>query len=91
MCAYVFKLRKHQYTRKLFPLILGRVVIVSSVKGRYPCPANSAYHITKHGLETIADCLRLEMLKFDVQVAVIEPGNFSTATGCQGEQHVSSI
>lgn len=63
----------------------GRVVIVSSVKGRFPFPADSAYHITKHGLETVADSLRLEMLKFGVQVSVIEPGNFSTATACQSE------
>lgn len=63
---------------------------MSSVKGRFSFPANSAYHITKHGLETVADCLRLEMLKFGVRVSVIEPGNFSTVTACQNE-HVVSI
>ncbi|KAL4234280.1 (2R 3R)-2 [Mactra antiquata] len=65
----------------------GRVVIVSSVKGRYSWPNNSAYHITKHGLETVGDCLRLEMLKFGVKVSLVEPGNFSYATACQSESH----
>ncbi|XP_052811177.1 D-beta-hydroxybutyrate dehydrogenase, mitochondrial-like [Mya arenaria] len=64
----------------------GRVAIVTSVKGRYSWPANSAYHVTKHGLETLADCLRLEMRKFEVGVAVVEPGNFSNATACQNEE-----
>lgn len=65
----------------------GRVVIVSSVKGRYSWPENSAYHVTKHGLETVADALRLEMFRFGVNVSVIEPGNFSMATACQTEEH----
>ncbi|KAH3728008.1 hypothetical protein DPMN_053953 [Dreissena polymorpha] len=64
----------------------GRVVIVTSVKGRSSWPADSAYHVTKHGLETMADSLRLEMRKFGVNVAIIEPGDFSTATACQNEE-----
>ncbi|KAL4233227.1 (2R 3R)-2 [Mactra antiquata] len=65
----------------------GRVVIVTSVRGRYSWPNNSAYHITKHGLETVGDCLRLEMLKFGVKVSLVEPGNFAHATACQSESH----
>ena len=67
----------------------GRVVIVSSVKGLHSFPANSAYHVTKYGLETMADSLRLEMLKFGVTVSIVEPGNFSTATACQDDTHVT--
>ncbi|XP_060565054.1 D-beta-hydroxybutyrate dehydrogenase, mitochondrial-like [Ruditapes philippinarum] len=63
----------------------GRVVIVSSVKGRFPFPADSAYHVTKHGLETMGDSLRLEMLKFGVQVSIIEPGAYASATSCQNK------
>ncbi|KAK3578524.1 hypothetical protein CHS0354_007780 [Potamilus streckersoni] len=63
----------------------GRVVIVSSVKGCYPCPGDSAYHATKFALETVADSLRLEMIKFDVKVSIIEPGDFSAATACQNK------
>ncbi|XP_053407090.1 D-beta-hydroxybutyrate dehydrogenase, mitochondrial-like [Mercenaria mercenaria] len=63
----------------------GRAVIVSSVRGRFPYPADSAYHVTKHGLETMADSLRLEMLKFGVQVSIIEPGAFGAATASQSE------
>lgn len=71
------------------PQILGRVVIVTSVRGHIPWPADSAYHVTKHGLETMADSLRLEMQKFGVKVSVVVPGNYGTATACQNEQHVS--
>ena len=67
----------------------GRVVIVTSVKGRYAFPANSAYHASKYGLETMADSLRLEMLKFGVKVSIVEPGDFCTATACQNPDHVS--
>jgi NAD(P)-dependent dehydrogenase (short-subunit alcohol dehydrogenase family) len=74
-----------------FPFISGRVVIVSSVKGRFPFPADSAYHVTKHGLETMGDSLRLEMLKFGVQVSIIEPGAYASATSCQNKHVVRSF
>ena len=66
-------------------------MIVTSVKGLYPFPANSAYHATKHGLETMADALRLEMLKFDVKVSVVEPGDFSAVTASSSPEHVRVI
>ena len=59
------------------------------MKGLHSFPANSAYHVTKYGLETMADSLRLEMLKFGVTVSIVEPGNFSTATACQDDTHVT--
>ena len=67
----------------------GRVVIVSSVKGMNPWPADAAYHVTKHALETMTDSLRLEMQKFGVKVAKVRPGNFSSATACQTAEHVN--
>ena len=69
---------------------LGRVVITSSVRGLSSWPTVSAYNMTKHGLETMADCLRLEMRKFGVNVSVIEPGQFDNATSCNTEIHVST-
>ena len=72
----------------LVPFTLGRVVIVTSVRGLLSFPANSAYQVTKHGLETMADSLRLEMLKFGVKVSVVEPANYSMATGIQNDEHV---
>ncbi|XP_069118092.1 D-beta-hydroxybutyrate dehydrogenase, mitochondrial-like isoform X2 [Argopecten irradians] len=58
----------------------GRVVMVSSARGLYSWPGESAYIITKHGVETFADSLRLEMRKFGVKVVVVQPGDFDGAT-----------
>lgn len=60
--------------------LLGRVVIVTSVKGLLPLPFESAYCATKYGLEGFSDSLRLEMQGFGVKVSVVEPCNFGGAT-----------
>ena len=44
--------------------VLGRVINVSSVRGVTSFPRRSAYHVTKHALETFSDSLRLEMTRF---------------------------
>ena len=43
----------------------------------------SSYCITKHGVEAFSDVLRLEMARFNVNVSIIEPGNFIAATSIQ--------
>lgn len=58
----------------------GRLVNVTSVKGRIYFPCTSAYGITKHGIETFSDSLRVEMARFGVKVSLVEPGDFSTCT-----------
>ncbi|CAC5380366.1 E1.1.1.30 [Mytilus coruscus] len=64
----------------------GRIVNVSSVMGRFPWPGRSNYVITKHGVETMTDSLRLEMAKFGVGVSMIEPGAYSHATGFTSDE-----
>ncbi|XP_071155929.1 D-beta-hydroxybutyrate dehydrogenase, mitochondrial-like [Mytilus edulis] len=64
----------------------GRIVNVSSVAGRFSWPGLSNYNITKHGVETLTDSLRLEMAKFGVGVSMIEPGAFSHATGFASDE-----
>ena len=61
----------------IFP---GRVVINNSVRGMFTLPGTPAYNASKHALDTYADSLRLEMQKFSVKVALVEPGKFGTAT-----------
>lgn len=76
-------------TKAFLPLIRkakGRIVNCTSVKGRLSLPTNTAYNITKYGVETFSDGLRLEMLKFGVKVIVVEPGNFGGATGMLNEK-----
>ncbi|OWF53402.1 D-beta-hydroxybutyrate dehydrogenase, mitochondrial-like [Mizuhopecten yessoensis] len=74
-------------TKACLPLIRkckGRVVNISSVKGRYAWPSDSVYHVSKYGVETLTDSLRLEMRKFGVGVSVVAPGAFDAATSCSG-------
>ncbi|XP_033735857.1 D-beta-hydroxybutyrate dehydrogenase, mitochondrial-like [Pecten maximus] len=66
----------------------GRIVNVSSVKGRYSWPGDSVYIVSKHGVETMSDSLRLEMKKFEVNVSVIEPGQYGEATSINGPEQM---
>jgi short-subunit dehydrogenase len=43
-------------------------------------PYAAAYAMTKYATAAFSDVLRLEMKKFDVCVAVIEPGDFADTT-----------
>ncbi|XP_046463592.1 D-beta-hydroxybutyrate dehydrogenase, mitochondrial-like [Daphnia pulex] len=70
-------------TKGFLPLIReaqGRVVNVASMLGRTGAYGRSPYCATKFGVEAVSDCLRMEMKKFNVDVAVIEPGNFIAGT-----------
>ncbi|WAR19584.1 BDH-like protein, partial [Mya arenaria] len=62
--------------KAFLPLIrasAGRIINVTSVHGRMSIPRWSTYDVTKHGLETLSDSLRLEMAKFGVRVSIVEP------------------
>ena len=56
--------------------------------GRFTLPGNSNYQISKFGVETMSDALRLEIVKFGVGVSIIEPGQFDAATSCSGPELV---
>ncbi|KAK2839764.1 hypothetical protein Q5P01_013504 [Channa striata] len=67
-------------TLSVLPLIKkakGRVVNVASVFGRIS-PFGGPYCVSKYGVESFNDSLRLNMAGFGVKVACIEPGFFST-------------
>ncbi|XP_044072150.1 dehydrogenase/reductase SDR family member 9 [Siniperca chuatsi] len=55
----------------------GRVVNVASVFGRIS-PFGGPYCVSKYGVESFNDSLRLTMAPFGVKVACIEPGFFKT-------------
>jgi len=57
----------------------GTIVNVSSVGGRIAIPFAAPYCSSKHALEAISDCLRLEVEGFGVRVVVVEPGPIETA------------
>ena len=65
----------------------GRVVFISSVNGRVSFPFTGIYNASKYATEAVADCLRVELRPFGVQVALVEPGVVDTDTW-HGLDHV---
>ncbi|KAK9527691.1 hypothetical protein VZT92_014231 [Zoarces viviparus] len=80
-------------TKAILPLIRkakGRVVNLSSMNGRMGGALQSAYTVSKYGLEAFSDCLRYEMKTRGVKVSIIEPGNFAAATSIMTRDAVAS-
>lgn len=68
-------------TQAMLPLLRqsqGRLVNISSLSGLTAGPYVGAYAASKHALEALSDSLRLELRKFGIQVALIEPGDIDT-------------
>ncbi len=59
----------------------GRIINISSMGGKMYTPFGGWYHATKHALEGLSDCLRLELKPFGIDVAIIEPGGIKTDWG----------
>jgi len=59
----------------------GRIVIMSSMGGRFTFPGGGYYHATKYAVEALADALRYEVRPFGIQVSVVEPGLIRTGFG----------
>ncbi|XP_062583410.1 short-chain dehydrogenase/reductase family 9C member 7-like [Saccostrea cucullata] len=79
-------------TKAFLPLLRkskGRVVNVTSVRGRCVFPVASAYTMAKFAGEAFSDGLRLEMRKFGMKVVLVEPGNFGGATGMLNEKSLA--
>ena len=56
----------------------GRIVFMGSIAGRSALPFLGPYAASKHALEAIADCLRLELRPFGVHVSIVQPGTIRT-------------
>jgi NAD(P)-dependent dehydrogenase (short-subunit alcohol dehydrogenase family) len=56
----------------------GTVVNITSMGGKIYTPHGAWYHATKHALEALSDCLRMELKPFGIDVVVIEPGGIRT-------------
>ncbi len=56
----------------------GRIVNISSVSGQIAYPFMGAYAASKHALEALSDSLRRELMLYDIDVVLIEPGTTST-------------
>jgi NAD(P)-dependent dehydrogenase (short-subunit alcohol dehydrogenase family) len=69
----------------------GRVVFISSINGRVSFPFTGMYSASKYATEAVADCLRIELLPFGVQVALIEPGVIDTDPWHQADQLIDEF
>ena len=60
---------------------------MSSVAGLYGYPGLSTYCATKHAIEAVSSVLRHELVKFDISVVTVQPGDFSKATHLLGTNY----
>lgn len=72
----------YRITKAFAPLIIeskGRISTTGSISGILSGVLYGPYSMSKHAMEAFTDSLAAEMAKFDVQVSVIEPGNYNSA------------
>jgi len=74
----------YRITKAFSSLIIeakGRIVTIGSVSGILSGRFFGAYSMSKHAVEAFTDALAAEMASFDVQVSVVEPGNYRSQLG----------
>lgn len=72
----------YRVTKAFAPLIIeskGRITTTGSISGILSGFLFGPYSMSKHAVEAFTDSLANEMRKFDVEVSVIEPGNYNSA------------
>jgi NAD(P)-dependent dehydrogenase (short-subunit alcohol dehydrogenase family) len=72
----------YRVTQAFAPMIIeekGRILITGSTDGIVSTKYASQYSASKHAIEGFTDSLALEMAMLDVQVSVIEPGNYNSS------------
>lgn len=75
-------------TRQDAPHPRGRIVNISSVSGRIAYPFMGGYAASKYALEALSDSLRRELLIYDIDVIVIEPGTTNTPIKQKYQQQI---
>ncbi|UJR14371.1 hypothetical protein I4U23_001367 [Adineta vaga] len=70
-------------TKTFLPLLIvkrySRVINVSSISGYVSFAGTSAISSANHALEAFSDCLRREMMPWNLYVSIIQPGAMRTA------------
>merc|ERR1712137_315078 len=56
----------------------GRIVNIVSLAGRTTLAGLGAYCASKHAMEAISDCFRLELQPWNISVSAVEPGFMKT-------------
>ena len=67
-----------ELTNAIIPIMrkqgFGRIIYNGSILGLISLPFRGAYNASKYAIEGLADTLRLELYKTDIEVSIIEPG-----------------
>ncbi len=74
----------YRITKAFSPLIIeakGRINTIGSISGILSGRFLGAYSMSKHAVEAYTYALAAEMASFDVQVSVVEPGNYRSQMG----------
>lgn len=69
----------------------GTIVNITSMGGKIYTPLGAWYHATKHALEALSDCLRMELKSFGIDVVVIEPGVIRTEFNGIAQEKVRAV
>ena len=64
----------------------GRIVMISSVAGKYGNPLTPAYSASKHAIEGLSESLRRELMLFGIDVIVVAPGPVKTPIWSKAEE-----
>lgn len=59
----------------------GLIINTSSMGGKMYFPMGAWYHASKHAVEGLSDCMRLELKPFNIKVVILEPGFIATEFG----------
>ena len=81
----------YRVTKAFAPLIIkdkGRIATIGSIAGIGSGPLAGTYSMSKHAIEAYTDSLAAEMERFDVQVSVIEPGNYRSEISRTGSKRM---
>ena len=74
----------YRVTKAFAPLIIeskGRITTISSISGILSGSLLGPYSMSKHAIEAYGDSLAKEMSRFEVQVSLVEPGNYNSKIG----------
>jgi len=69
----------------------GRIIIVSSIAGKFSGALSGPYAMTKHSLEAMTASLQIEMEPYGIEVCKLNPGPYATGFNDQMVDGVDAI
>jgi NAD(P)-dependent dehydrogenase (short-subunit alcohol dehydrogenase family) len=79
-------------TQAFLPLLRagkGRIVNIGSIAGLVSTPFLAPYCASKFAMETITNSLRIELRKWGMWVAIIEPGSIDTPVWAKADSYIA--